>query len=73
MDTRATITGLIAGLAIICGTILAAMNANPDAVAVCYGLASTSAGYVVGLYSEPARKESNAASIETNEAATDEA
>lgn len=73
MDTRAVISGSLAGLAVICGTILAALDRNPDAVVACYGLASTSAGYAVGLYSEPVRKASNETAIETTEGGNDEA
>lgn len=52
MDVRAIISGTLAGLAMICGTILAAMDMQQGGV-VCFGLASTFGGYVVGLYSEP--------------------
>jgi len=51
MDTRAIISGSLAGLAIISGTILAALEV--ENAAVCFALASTFGGYVVGLYSEP--------------------
>jgi hypothetical protein len=57
MDTRATISGILAGLAIISGTILAALNLN--IAAVCFTLASTFGGYVVGLYSEPHKNKPN--------------
>lgn len=51
MDTRATISGSLAGLAIISGTILAALGV--ENAAACFALASTFGGYAVGLYSEP--------------------
>lgn len=67
MDTRAIIMGSLAALATISGTILAALNADQQLAVACFGLASTCAGYAVGLYSEPVTKESNASSSETNE------
>lgn len=71
MDTRAIIMGSLAALATISGTILAALNADQQLAVACFGLASTCAGYAVGLYSEPVTKESNASSSETNEADDD--
>lgn len=59
MDTRAIITGSLAAIAILCGTTLAALNTNPQTIAACFGLASTFAGYAVGLYSEPVTKASS--------------
>lgn len=58
MDTRAIISGTLAALAIICGTILAATNT--ENAGVCFALASTFGGYVVGLYSEPYANDTNA-------------
>ena len=72
MDTRAIITGTLAAIATICATILAAINRDTDVVFACYALASTCAGYVVGLYSEPVQKASSVIDDETN-GATDEA
>lgn len=71
MDTRAIIMGSLAALATISGTILAALNTDQQLAVACFGLASTCAGYAVGLYSEPVTKESNASSSETNEADDD--
>lgn len=71
MDTRAIIMGSLAALATISGTILAALNADQQLAVACFGLASTCAGYAVGLYSEPVTRESNASSSETNEADDD--
>lgn len=53
-DPRAIICGVLAALAIICGTILA-FPPERDAVLVTalFGLAATFGGYVVGLYSSP--------------------
>jgi hypothetical protein len=67
MDTRAIIMGGLAALATICGTILAAMQASQELAVACYGLASTCAGYAVGLYSEPVERISSSASIEASE------
>lgn len=53
MDTRAIIMGSLAALATICGTILAVMGSDKELAVACFGLASTCAGYAVGLYSEP--------------------
>ena len=61
MDTRATISGTLAGLAIICGTILAALQI--DNAGICFALASTFGGYVVGLYSEPHASKPNAEDV----------
>lgn len=52
MDSRAIICGVLAGVAMVCGTILTAIGVEQSGV-VCFGLASTCAGYAVGLYSEP--------------------
>lgn len=71
MDTRAIIMGSLAALATISGTILAALNADQQLAVACFGLASTCAGYAVGLYSEPVTRESNASTSETNEADDD--
>lgn len=71
MDTRAIIMGSLAALATISGTILAALNADQQLAVACFGLASTCAGYAVGLYSEPVTKGSNASSSETSEADDD--
>lgn len=68
MDARAITSGSLAGLAIICGTVLAAMSV--DSAGVCFALASTFGGYVVGLYSEPV---SSVSSGSDDEDATDEA
>lgn len=57
MDTRAIISGTLAALAIISGTILAALGV--ENAAVCFALASTFGGYVVGLYSEPRENNPN--------------
>lgn len=53
MDVRALICGILAGIALIGGVVLAAINADPMQVGVILGLAGTFGGYVVGLYSQP--------------------
>lgn len=71
MDARAIISGSLAGVAIICGTVLAAMRA--DMAGMCFALASTFGGYVVGLYSEPVSSVSSEPSSSDGEDTNDEA
>lgn len=54
MDHRAILSSILACITIICGTILAVLRV--EYAGVCFALASTFGGYVVGLYSEPYRK-----------------
>lgn len=59
MDQRAIISGVLAAMAMICGTLLTVQGMEQAGVA-CFALASTFGGYVVGLYSEPVTNDANA-------------
>lgn len=52
-DIRAIICGILAATALVCGTVLAATNADGLVIGTVLGLAGTFGGYVVGLYSSP--------------------
>jgi predicted GNAT superfamily acetyltransferase len=52
-DPRGIIAGILAALALIAGTILAALERDPAQIALVYGLAGTFGAYAMGLYSEP--------------------
>lgn len=52
-DIRAIICGVLAGVALVCGTALAIVDANQLVIGTVLGLAGTFGGYVVGLYSKP--------------------
>lgn len=53
VDPRAIVGGVLAALALVCGTVLAALDKDAVHVASLFALATTALGYVFGLYSEP--------------------
>lgn len=52
-DPRGIIAGILAAIALIGGTILAALERDAVHVTGAYALAMTFGGYAMGLYSEP--------------------
>jgi hypothetical protein len=52
-DPRAIIAGILAAIALIGGTLLAALERDAVHITGAYALAATFGAYAMGLYSEP--------------------